>query len=101
MSPDEYKIHVQKDGKNLLASKEWLKQYLGICGIEGRLHELEQPMRMQKILDVLKAEGKARSSNWLSRWMADLEWSDLIALEREGKVSSFYSGSHKMWKVAT
>lgn len=101
MSPDEYKIRVVKDGQILEAPKEWLRQYLGICGMERRIHELEKPIRMQKIFDLLKAQGKPRSSTWLSNWISDFKYADLIALEKEGKVSVFRSGSHQMWKVVS
>ena len=96
------KIFVQgEDGKTYSVTKQWMKQYLGICNLEHRVHTLEKPMRMQKIYDVLKAEGKARSSNWIERHIPDLEWKDLWDLERDGKIYYVKSGSHTMWQLAT
>lgn len=89
------------DGKTYTVTKEWMKQYLGICNLEHRVHSLEKPLRMQHILDVLKAEGKARSSNWIQRHIPDLEWRDVWDLERDGKIYNFKSGFHTMWKLAS
>lgn len=103
------KIFVQgEDGNTYTVTQEWMKQYLGICDVgkkivalENRVHILEKPMRMQKILDVLKAEGKPRSSNWMWRHIPNLEWRDVVDLERDGKIYYVMSGTHKMWRVVS
>jgi len=49
------KIFVQgEDGKTYCVDKDWMRQYLGICNLEHRVHTLEKSMRMQMILDVLQ-----------------------------------------------
>jgi len=95
------KIYVLgEDGKTYCVTKEWMMQFLGICDLKNRVHTLEKPMRMQRILDVLKAEGKARSIYWIQRHIPDFEWGDLRELERDGKIYYFKSGTHTMWQLA-
>ena len=111
---DAYMVKVKKifvqgeNGQTYTVTQEWMKQYLGICDVgkkivalENRVHTLEKPMRMQKILDVLKAEGKPRSSYWIERHIPDFRWPDLWDLEKDGKIYYVKSGSHKMWRVAS
>lgn len=103
------KIFVQgEDGQTYTVDKEWMRQYLGICNLNdklkdimNRLNILEKPLRMQHILDVLKAEGKPRSSAWLYRHIPYLDWMDVVDLERDGKIYHFKSGFHIMWQLAT
>ena len=96
------KIFVQgDDGKTYTVDKNWIRQFVGICNLEHRVHTLEKPMRMQQILDVLKAEGAPRSSSWMERHIPDLEWRDVRDLERDGKIYYFKSGTHTMWQIAT
>lgn len=64
------------DGKEYSITPEQLAQWLGICKLKNRLGTLEQPLRQQKILDLLKSEGP-RSSSYLHRHLRDYRWTDM------------------------
>jgi len=89
------------DGKNYLVNKNWMRQFMEICILERKVHALEKPMRMERILRILRAEGKPRSSHWMQRHIPEFEWADIRTLERDGKIYYVKSGSHTMWQLAT
>lgn len=93
-----YRVRLEgSDGKIYLECFEALAVDLGIPTLKLRIDTLEQPLRQQKILDLLKSEGP-RSGNYLSRHLPDYRWTDMWDLINvKKKVVKKYHGTQGIY----
>jgi len=105
------------DGKNyrahLIDNLGWIQQRFGICELRiriealetkirlqgERIQVLEQPMRMERILKVLKDQPQGRLERWISHRIPGLDVNDLFKLEQQGKVENFGKGKIILYRI--
>lgn len=82
---------------------DWLHQKLGICPLKARINDLERrmqeaekPVRLQRILELLKNQQSGRTEGWIKRRLQKFCYSDLSDLKAEKKLVSFCVGN--CWK---
>jgi len=116
MSEVFYSLIVQgSDGKTYYVSFKdnlsWIQQRMGICELkqsvreleeknrklEARLRTLEQPMRMKKILDLLKGQSQGRTERWIGFRIPDLYYDDLVILKLEERIQAFVKGKTHLY----
>jgi len=95
-----------KDSVNVVANREWVKQHLGICNLEGliktlefKISLLEKPHRKQKILELLGKDGHPRNIRWLQFRMEEVRYQDIHELLEEGKLAFEWHGPHRMYSL--
>ena len=95
-----------KDKITVLGSKEWVKQFLGICDLqhlikdlERKVRDLERTKRKEKIWKLLAEDGNPRSMRWLSYRMEEVWHQDLMELVEEGKLIVERHGPHKLFRL--
>ena len=106
MAKYKFELTRTKDKITVLGSKEWVKQFLGICDLqhlikdlERKVRDLERPKRKQKIWKLLAEDGKPRSMRWLSYRMEEVWHQDLMELVEEGKLIVERHGLHKLFHL--
>lgn len=103
------------DGKtyfaNLKENLSWIQQRLGIClvksdvanlqqriqDLDTRMKALEQPLRMKRVVELLKNEDQGRTERWLSHRVPNLHYDDLWQLKQDCRIHSFVKGKTHLY----
>ena len=103
---DWIKIYTPEN-ENKIAAPAYIKKLLGvnlfnICNrlirMESQIDKLESPQRQEKIIEILRGQGKHNKS-WLVNRI-DYRWYDLIALIKKGIVIETKSGTQPMIELS-
>ena len=101
------------EGKHLIGSPSYILGVLGLTDVRSRLSnleervkDLERPMRIEKILAILKSEGKPRSDHFIEKRVLNLSYRDFIVALDSGVLIKENHTGHNMyalpeWKDST
>lgn len=98
---------------DLSSNLNWIQQKLEICGLkarlnsveekngklEARLQALEQPIRMQKIVRLLRTQDQGRTERWLENRIPGMYYDDLVQLKQQQQIHSFMKGKTHLYIV--
>lgn len=95
------------DDETRIASPAYVRKLLNLdlsnilnrlIRMESQIDKLESPQRQEKIIEILRGQGKHNRS-WLS-YRVDYRWYDLTALIEKGIIVESKSGTHLMIELS-